>query len=728
MRQPGPRKRVGLVTRDKDFGLIVAHETDLPPPPGAAPCSVDVYRVGEQPVKPRDFFAELQRRNVYRVAVAYGVVSWLLVQIATQVFPFFEIPNWATRLVVIVPLLGFPVALIFAWIFELTPEGIKRTDEVEPHKSTLRSTGRKLDFVIIGVLLVVIAVFAFNAFRQPKRPELANTPEKSIAVLPFHNLSAAKADEFFTDGVQDEILINLSKLADLKVISRTSVMQYKDRAERNVREIAQQLGVSHLLEGSVERSGNRVRVRAQLIDARNDSHVWGEQYDRDLADVFAIQSEISKTIADQLEAKMSGTVRAAIERPPTSDLEAFELYERAKALWANVTDPLHAKENLPEAEQVLKEAVARDPNFMLAWCEFGKVHTTLFWLGMDHTVARLGLANAAVQTALRLQPDAGEAHLASGIYYYQGFRNYQKAREELEIARRTLPNNADLFTYLGFIDRREGNWAESTRNLERALELDPRNLFILQQLATHTYQPQRRYEDAIRTYDRALAILPGDPLTRINRAEVILDARAETKQYQTTLTALISENPSTASDVDHPDYALCERTPEAAARLLKDYPSDGLSTGYGVKCPHEYWEGVIAQWQGDSAKAAAAFSRARSELAPLAESQPDFPAAISLLGVIDAGLGRKDDALREGSRACELLPISKDALNGVALAANLALIYAWTGERNLAVEQIATIERVPNQLSYGMLKLHPYWDSLRGDPRFERIVASLAPK
>jgi TolB-like protein/Tfp pilus assembly protein PilF len=679
-------------------------------------------------VKATHFFAELQRRNVYRVAVAYGVVSWLLVQIATQVFPFFEIPNWATRLVVILLLVGFPGALIFAWVFELTREGIKRTDEVELHKSILRSTGRKLDFFVIGVLLVLIAVFAFNAFRQAKRPELANTPEKSIAVLPFHNLSAAKDDEFFTTGMQDEILINLSKLADLKVISRTSAMQYKNGAERNVREIANQLGVSYIVEGTVERAGDRVRVRAELIDARNDSHVWGEEYDRDLADVFAIQSEISNTIADQLEAQVSRGVRAAIERPPTSDLQAFELYERAKTLWAGVSDPLQAKEKLPEAERVLKEALARDANFMLAWCELARVHARIYWNGLDHTAERLALARTAVETALRLQPDAGEAHLAFAAYYYWGFRDYTRARHELTIAKQTEPNNAEVFMYTGFIDRREGRWAEATRNLERALDLDPRNLFLLQQFATYSYALQRRYDDAIRIYDRALAIVPGDPVTRINRAEAAVDARADIDAYRITLATLIAENPSIAPDVDHPEYALCERTSEAAARLLKDYPADGLPNGYGVTCPHAYWEGVVARLEGDAVKAAAAFNRARAEVIPIAENQPDFAAAISLLGVVDAALGRKDEALREGKRACELLPISKDALTGAALAQNLALIYAWNGQKDLAVEQIASIERVPNPLSYGMLKLHPYWDDLRGDPRFEQVVASLAPK
>ena len=365
---------------------------------------------------------------------------------------------------------------------------------------------------------------------------------KSIAVLPFENLSEDKANAYFADGVQDEILTDLAKVADLKVISRTSVMQYKNLATRNLREIAQQLGVAHVLEGSVQRTGNRVRVSAQLIDARTDMHLWAEHYDRDLADVFAIQSEIAKTIADQLQAKISPSEKAAIEKAPTTDLAAFDLYERAKALWADVTDPLHAREKLPQAAQLLDEAVARDPQFLLAWCLLSRVHGALYWTGHDRTQPRLDLADVAVQTALRLQPEAGEAHRALATYYYYGFRDYGRARSELAVARRTLPNDAEIFLYTGLIDRREGHWDDSTRNLERALELDPHNRFILQQLAL-SYLAQHRYQDAIRIDDRTLTIVPGDPSTRITRAAVILDWKADIKPYQVTLATLVEEDP-----------------------------------------------------------------------------------------------------------------------------------------------------------------------------------------
>ena len=588
-----------------------------------------------------------------------------------------------------------------------------------------------LTVVFLCVLgLAIISIIFVRTFiqRSASLNITDSVSEKSIAVLPFENLSDEKQNAYFSDGVQDEILTDLAKNANLKVISRTSVMQYKTEAKRNLREIAKALGVTHIVEGSVQRAGGRVRVSAQLIDARTDTHVWAERYDRDLADVFAIQSEIAKMIADQLQAKISPSEKAAIEKVPTTDLTAWDLYERAKALWADVSDPLHAKEKLPQAVRLLDEAVTRDPNFLIGWCLLSRVHGALYWIGFDHSSARLNLANAAVQTALRLQPNAGEVHLALANYYYFGFLDYGRARSELDIARRTLPNNPDVFVYTGFIDRRQGRWLEATGNLERALELDPRNLFTLEQLASFTYRLQRRYADAARIYDRALTIVPGDPLTRINRAEVALDWRADIKPYQTTLATLIAENPSIAPDVDHPDYALCEQTAAAAARMLRNYPREGVQTDYGVNCPHTYWEGVVARWQGDSTKAHAAFIVAHREVEKTLENQPDFAAALSLLGMIDAGLGRKEEALREGRRACELLPISGDAIAGAAFAVNLAQIYAWAGEKDLAIEQIAVVERAPNALSYGFLKLHPYWASLSGDPRFEKIVASLAPK
>jgi TolB-like protein/integral membrane sensor domain MASE1/class 3 adenylate cyclase/Flp pilus assembly protein TadD len=591
--------------------------------------------------------------------------------------------------------------------------------------------------LVVAALAIVISSLTFfqqvslRMIRSTPPEETASKgavsiPEKSIAILPFENLSGEKENAYFADGVQDEILTGLSRVADLKVISRTSVMQYKTGTKRNLREIAADLGVAHVLEGSVQRAGGRVRVNAQLIDARTDSQLWAEGYDRDVADVFVIESELAGKIVAQLQAKISPSEKAAIEKAPTTDHVAYDLYLRAQALFADTSDPLHAKEKLPQAAQLLDQAVARDPQFLQAWCLLSRVHSVAYFRGHDHTAARLDLANAALEAARRLQPDAGEVHLALANYYYNGFRDYGRARSELTIARRTLPNNAEVIRHTGFIDRREGHWEEATRNIERALELDPRNFFILQQLAL-TYQAQHRYADEARTYDRALTIVPADPNSRILRALVALDWRADIKPFQTMLATLVAENPSVAPDVDFPLYALCERTAAAATRTLTNYPREGVANN-GVNFPYTYWQGAVARCQGDSAKARTAFTAARREVEKTVEQQPDFAAALTLLGMIDAGLERKEEALREGRRGCELLPISKDAIDGADLAINLAQIYVWTGEKDRAIEQIGAVERVPNALSYGLLKLHPYWDSLRGDPRFEKIVASLAPK
>jgi len=590
---------------------------------------------------------------------------------------------------------------------------------------------------VLAALIVSVAALAISVWisfhRQsqniaevPKTGVAASIPEKSIAVLPFENFSADKENAFFADGIQDEVLTYLSKVADLKVISRTSVMQYKNASMRNLREIAQQLGVANVLEGSVQRSGNRVRVTAQLIDARTDTHLWAERYDRDLADVFAIQSEIAKKIADQLQAKISVSEKAAIEKAPTTDLLAYDLYLRAQALFADTSDAVHAREKLPQAAQLLDEALTRDTNFLQAWCLLSRVHSVAYFRGHDHTPARLDLAKAALDRAMRLQPDAGEVHLALANYYYHGFRDYKRARNELASARQTLPNNPEVFLYTGFIDRREGRWEEATRNFERALELDPRNFFILQQLAL-AYGWQRRYADETRTYDRALTIVPADPNTRMQQAQIALDWRADIKPFQATLAALMAEDPGVELDIGTLLYSLCDRTWTAATRTLANYPREGVANN-GVNYPFAYWEGVVARYQGDSRKARAAFTAAREEVQNVVQQQPDFASALSLLAMIDAGLDKKEEAVREGQRACELLPISKDAIDGTFLVMNLAQIYTWIGDKDRAIEQIVAVQRVPNPLSYGLLKLRPDWDSLRGDPRFEKIVASLAPK
>ncbi len=684
----------------------------------------------------KNFFAELRRRNVYKVAIAYAIVAWLLMQVATQVFPFLEIPNWAIRLVIMLIMIGFPIALVIAWAFELTPEGLKRTEDVDVSKSITRKTGRKLDFLIIGVLLAVIAILIFQRVHlkvptpTSSIPEksIAELPAKSIAVLPFENFSEDKAFAFFADGVQDEILTDLAKIADLKVISRTSVMQYKNTATRNLPEIAQALKVAHVLEGSVQRSANRVRVSAQLIDARSDTHVWAEKYDRDLADVFAIQSEIAEKIADQLQAKLSPKEKAAMAERPTSDLAAYDLYLRAKEL-IYVVNPSREKEDYFKAVQLLDQAVARDPAFLLAHCQLAYVHDDIYFSNYDRTETRLALAETSVRAAVRLQPDSGETHLAQAIHFYWGYLNYDRAREELAKAQHALPNNAQIFQFLGLIDRRQGRWDEAIRNGEHALDLDPRNVDVIGDLGD-TYFNLRRYGEAIATYNRALALEPRSAWLRTYPAWVGVDADANMAPLRATLNTIEAEGPASAAEVANISFrtALRERDPAAAARALANISSEAYMKEADYRVPHGWYEGLLAKLRQDAPAAHAAFMAARAETEKLVRAQPENAKPLTALALIDAELGDKERAIQEGRTACDMLPPAKDAISGVLLTSSLARIYALAGEKDLALEQLDIVSKIPCGPSYGELRLDPEWDSLRGDPRFEKIVASLAPK
>jgi TolB-like protein/Tfp pilus assembly protein PilF len=685
----------------------------------------------------RNFFAELKRRNVYKVAVAYAVVSWLLIQVATQVFPFFDVPNWAVRLLVLLLILGFPVALIFSWAFEITPEGIKRESEIEDAKSIAHRTGRKM----VGLTAVAAAIAAglllFQLVRTkspaPEAKPAPAFPNKSIAVLPFENLSDEKANAYFADGMQDQILTDLSHVADLKVISRTSVMQYKSGITRDLREIGQQLGVAHLLEGSVQRSANKIRVNAQLIDTRTDAHVWAETYDRDLADVFAIQSEIAKAIADQLQAKLSPNEKKAIERPPTTDLTAFDLYSRAKSLVLTANFSATNEPDMRKAIELLDEAVNRDPSFFDAYCQLAYAHENLYAIsGFDHTPARLALIEAAVQAATRLRPNAAETHLARAQYLYFGPRDYAGALAELEIARRTLPNDPRLFEFTGYILRRRGQQEEGLHNLQRAVELDPRNFYVLQQIAV-SYQNLRRYPEAIAALDRALAIMPDNADTRITRGEFYLYWKADTRPLRQTIDAMLAQGPGAIVNSANSWFfcALAERDPAAAERALVMLGDNDCWFDSTINLSRSFGEGLLARMEKDERRARTAFAAARSQQEKIVQAQPDYAPALCVLGLIDAALGRKDLALDEGRQAIALMPLGKDVTNGSRVLQYFAITAAWAGEKELAMKQLEAGLRAPvasGVLSYGSLKLYPFWDPLRGDPRFEKIVASLEPK
>ena len=575
---------------------------------------------------------------------------------------------------------------------------------------------------LVGVLALA---FVFYWMRNPTTSSML---EKSIAVLPFENLSSDREDATFADGLQDDILTKLARIANLKVISRTSVMQY--RGKQDTHEIGKALHVSHVLEGSARKTGAWLHINAQLIDTRTDTHVWAGQYDRDLKDVFAIQSEIAHKVAEQLHAKISSAEKVAIQRPPTADLSAFELYTRANNLLLTATLSSTVGTDLLKATDLLDRAVTQDPSFFQAYCLLAWCHGLLYFYGRDHTSARLALADAAVEAASRLRPDAGETHLARAQNLYRGYHDYDGALTELEVASKTLPNDPELLEVRGYIQRRQGRWEESTRNMERALELDPRNVETLQQIAL-SYEFLRRYPEAKLTLDRVLAIVPNDAATKAERAMVELDWHADPRPLHQMIDSTQATDPAAIPQLADSwlKCALAERDVDAAKHALNAFGENKPTlTGENVPLTRLFLEGVTARMTKDDAKAQLEFAAARAEQEKIVQAQANHGPALCLLGLIDAGLGHKEEALREGRRAVELLPVEKDAINGPAMIRYLAVIAAWVGDNDLACEQLAAASRLPNGGSYGQLKLLPFWDPLRGDPRFEKIVASLAPK
>ena len=613
--------------------------------------------------------------------------------------------------------------------FKLTPKDLKRTESADDLPA--RSSGNRVWIyaIIVGVALS-IGLFFVGRYTALRQAGTLGSPAKSIAVLPFENLSRDPDNAYFADGVQNEVLTNLARIADLKVIGRASVMQYKSGIARDLREIGQQLGVANVLEGSVQRSGNRVRVHAQLVDAHSHRQLWGQTYDRDLADVFAIQSDIAKTIANRLQAKLSPEEKSAIERQPTTDITAFDLYTQAKNLLLTALSR-EPRARLLQAVDLLNQAVARDPSFFYAYCQIAYAHDALYQLGFDHTAAGLASAEMAIEAAFRLRPDAGEAHLARARNLYLARLDYDGASAELKVAGKTLPNDAQIVFLQGAIERRLGRWEESTRDLERVIELDPRNIDMFAQTALN-YRWLRRYAEEKSLLDRILTIEPNLAVMKAELVSVDLDRKADTRLLRSIINSIQATDPAAAPSIA--DFrltcALAERDAPAAENALIALGDNAvrLVRPNNVIFSRPFVEGLIARMAKDDDKARAAFTAARLEQEKAIETQPNYGPPLYVLGLIDAALGRKEEALREGRRAIELLPVEKDAFQGPVMLKYFAIIAAWVGDKDLACEQLATVIRGPSDLSYGQLKLMPFWDPLRGDPRFEKIVASLAPK
>ena len=671
-----------------------------------------------------NFFAELKRRNVYKVAVAYAVVGWLVIQAASIILPTFEAPPWILKVVIFVLIIGFPVALIFAWAFELTPEGLKRTEDVDLTESMTRRTGRKLDFLIIAVLLVVIGGLVFQRLHPTAPPTRWNIPEKSVAVLPFENRSEDKANAYFADGIQDEILTRLAKIADLKVISRTSTQHYKSAPE-NLPEIARQLGVAHIVEGSVQKSGDAVRVNVQLIKAANDTHLWADTYDRRLTDIFSVESEVAKSIADQLRAKLTGQEEQVIAAKPTDNPEAYDAYLRGLAytLKAGILPP-----NSLGAQKYLREAVRLDPKFALGWALLSYVEARGYLtLTLQPTVALREEARQAAETALTLQPNLGEAVLAKGYYHYACLKDYDTAVRYFEQARQLLPNSSKIPESLAYVTRRRGQWDRSESYFNEAERLDPRNVDVLSQHAV-SYQCLRRFPDALRKLDQVLNITPDDVDTLAGKA-AIAQAESDLPRASALLAPLRPAADLTQALETQVYQAILERRPAPIIPRLKEIlakadPALGYFNG-----ELRFYLGWAQEIGGDHAGAQETWRQARSELEHFLKEQPENSQLIGDLALTNMGLRDKASALALSERAMATVPIEKDAVSGSRPIEILARVAARMGEPDRAIAALqellsipcygAMAENVP--LTPALLRLDPMFDPLRNDPRFQKL-------
>jgi len=657
------------------------------------------------------FFEELQRRKVYRVAAAYIIAAGFIIQIGSAVFPAWELPNWTLRLVVVLLLMGFPIALILAWAYDVTPQGIRVTPGSHRRRNLLM-------LIASGVIISAGAGF----FLLPRAS--ARKIDKSIAVLPFQNLSDEKENTYFADGIQDDILTNLSKIGDLKVISRMSVMAYRGDAVRNAREIGKALGVATLLEGSVRRAGNRIRVNVQLINANNDEHIWAEDYDRDLTDVFAIQTDLAQKIASALQAKLSPTEKARLDNRPTQNPDAYLLFVQAHD-YANRTDMF--RDASLKAEPLFEQAIKLDPNFALAFAGLSMVESWIYH-SFDPTEGRRQKARLNADEALRLQPDLPEGHLALGFSYYYGDRNYERALAEFEIARQGLPNDAQAYMAIGAIQRRQGKWAESTANLERAAALDPKGANILINLAS-SHIALRNFETAKKILDRVVAIAPRSLEACGLKGFMAVLWKGDLSAAEKEFSSVPPENDVSGLTTWGRAWILTlERKFPDALELLEGFRSDTMFTTTTAPYPTAFAKGLIHLLQGDKTKARAEFEKAREISEKLLREAPGDAARHAQHGLILAALGQKQEAIAEGKRAVELLPESQDALDGPKCTSALAEIYACTGEFDEAFRLLDHLFAIPCNLTVPMFKLDPAWDPLRKDPRYQALIDKYTAK
>ncbi len=674
-------------------------------------------------MNPKQFLVELKRRNVYKVAAAYAIIGWLIIQVATQVFPFFEIPNWAVRLVVLLIVVGFPIALVIAWAFEITPEGFKRAEDVDPGQKHTRG-GAWIYIVLVGAALS-IGLFFLGRYTAPGS-DGSVAAEKSIAVLPFENYSDDKADTFFANGIQDDILTSLAKIRDLKVISRTSVMGYRGGEARNLRDIARSLGVTNVLEGSVRRVSNRVLVNVQLIDALNDRHIWADRYDRTMEDVISLQGQLATEIASALRATLSPQEKARVETKPTTSPDAYTLYLKGLELEMS---PDVSPGLFKEIEESYVKAVALDPKFALARARLSSAIANVYH-EFEPTEDRKRRARVEAEAALRLDPDLGEAHVALAHWYYWIEGDYETALQELAVAARTLPNSSDVPMTTAAIRRRQGRWRDALTEFNRAQTVDPRNGGIMQE-TVFTYLMLRDWPASKATVDRLLGLAPSSPTATMMRAYVEFFETGDIAAAEAILERLpAGDGPDGGNALVRWEFAMLRRDFDRAAQLLAGLTSREFPVPSGPPIPRSYLEGCIAFARGDIPGSRGPFQQAAGDLEKYVRESPEDASRHSALGLTYAFLGRKDDAIREGRRALELKPESKDALLGAQFAAVRALIYTLTGDTDQATELLERLITTPAAVGFSDasvtlhdLQLRWQWDPLRKNARFQKLAA-----
>ena len=677
-------------------------------------------------VNPKAFFGELKRRNVYKVAVAYAVAGWALSQGIAQVFPVFDVPNWAIRSIVVLIIIGLPIALVLAWMFELTPQGIKRAETADAMAATTRRNKRAWIYVVVIGGLVSIGLFFLGRYTAPT---LTPLPAKSIAVLPFENLSEDKANAYFADGIQAEILTRLAKIADLKVISRTSTQQYQSKPA-NLDEIAKQLGVANVVEGSVQKAADQVRVNVQLVNVQTGSQLWAETYDRKLTDIFSVESEIAIRIATSLQAKLTGREEQALAAKPTNNPEAYDAYLRGLAFESRSN---YSSDALLKAIGLYERAVQLDSNFAIAWARLSGANALLYFNRNDTTAARRDSAKVALENAQKLQPSSPETLLFVAYYQYWVQRDYELAKTTFERVSKMLPGSGEVSYALGAVARREGLWDESVAYWERGLALDPLNTALLTEVAW-TYAALRQFPTALKLYDRALDIVPNE-LSLMALKASIYQAEGNLQEAAKLLVQVNGQTNSDAAVRIKLAQLRLERNQTEAARFVQPRQAR-LHFASGIdKGIKQGGLALIQRVAGDTTSAKAAAEQARNTLEPLSKDQPDNAFVASALAVAYAILDEKGSAINEAERAIRLVPSSKDRVSGPGFEENLALVEMIIGENSRAISTLTRLLQTPYggwlyspaPITPALLRLDPLWDPLRADPAFQKLCQEKQP-